>query len=74
MLRVMNLDPGVEMTLFNRSFAVMRSEVLVETSPGLSTQSPPMVSRTRHFSTLRGRSATTTGMYVAVQPGGFRFI
>ena len=56
---VMNRAPSVEMTLLNRSFEVTTSLVLVVTSPGQSTLSPPTVIRTLLVSVLRGRSATT---------------
>ena len=56
---VMKWASSVEMTLLNRSFDVTTLLVLVVTSPGQSTLSPPAVIHILLVSILLGRSATT---------------
>jgi hypothetical protein len=68
--KAQNLALGVEITLFSKIFAIARSAVLVDTSPGYSTLSPPTVNRTRQGLSLFGRFATTRRRYVGFLPIG----
>ena len=65
---------GVLNTLFHRSLDVVKSAVLVYSSPGYVMRLPPAVIRIRFGSSFCGQKSTTTFAYVTTLSEGMCFI
>jgi hypothetical protein len=65
-----NLAPRVEITLLMRIFAVVKTAVRVDLSPGYYIWSRPTVNRVRSFSSLWSFMSTKNDPYVTFRPFG----